>query len=256
MKKIKILGAGWLGTSLAHSLSKRYECTVSVRSEEKKQRLQNEGLQVEIVEIKEDSIIDESSFFSNTELLIVSLTPVALRYFEQVIQKIEQNHIKKVLLFSSTGIYTDCEGWVTENPELHLEIPKVKHLKTIEDLFLLNPNFDCSVLRFGGLMGKDRHPVKFLAKKEIIDEGNEPVNMISDEEIISIIEQFITKEIPNEVFNVVTNDHRTKKEFYTEAALERGLHLPHFRETSKPKNRKVDATKIHRFIKNQNELIS
>ena len=256
MKTIKLLGAGWLGTSLAHSLSKSYDCTVSVRSEEKKQRLQNEGLQVEIVAIKEDTIVDDSLFFSNTELLIVSLTPIALPYFEQVVQAIEQNHIKKVLLFSSTGIYTDCEGWVTENSDLHLEIPKVKHLKTIEDLFLLNPNFDCSVLRFGGLMGKDRHPVKFLAKKEVIDEGNEPVNMISDQEIISIIEQLITKEIPNDVFNVVTNDHRTKKDFYTEAALERGLQLPPFTETSKPKNRKVDATKIHRFLENKNELTS
>mgnify|MGYP003520060811 FL=1 len=256
MKNIAILGAGWLGTSLAHSLSKENNLKVSVRSEEKKQRLQNEGLQVEIVAIKEDTIVDDSLFFSNTELLIVSLTPIALPYFEQVILAIEQNHIKKVILFSSTGIYTDCKGWVTETSDLHLEIPKVKHLKTIEDLFLLNENFDCTVLRFGGLMGKDRHPVKFLAKKEIIEEGNEPVNMISDEEIISIMEQIITKELPNDVFNVVTNDHRTKKDFYTEAALERGLQLPPFTETPNRKNRKVDATKIQQFLSNKNELIS
>lgn len=249
MKSIKILGAGWLGTSLAQSLSKTYNCTVSVRSIEKQLQLQATGLEVKIVQIKEDTILDESLFFRNTDVLIVSLTPILLPNFEQVVQAIEQNHIKKVILFSSTGIYADCEGWVTETTDLHLEVPKVSHLKAIEDLFVLNPNFDCTVLRLGGLMGKDRHPVKFLAKKDFIDDANEPVNMISDIEIITIIEQLLTKELTNDIFNVVANDHRSKKEFYTDAALQRGLILPPFRDAKFFKNRVVSAEKIHTYIK-------
>lgn len=249
MKIIKILGCGWLGTAIAQSLISEYTCIVSVRTEEKKKRLEALGLQVKLVTVEENEIVDTTSFFSPADVLIISLTPIGIPYFQQVIRAIEKNGIQKVILFSSTGIYSDCEGWVDEESPLHIQNPKVKHLKEIEDLFLHNSHFDCTILRLGGLIGTNRNPVKYLSTKNFIDKGNEPVNIVSDKEIIEIIHALLQHTIGNTIFNIVSDDHRSKEDFYKEEAATYGIDLPPFEYSEKLKNRKVSNQKIKTYLK-------
>src|SRR5690606_40284617 len=87
------------------------------------------------------------SFFESIDVLIVSLTPQAIEVFKHLISEIIQWQIPKVILFSSTGIYADCEGVVTETSLLKTDRPKVALLKSIEELFLQNNEFTTTVLR-------------------------------------------------------------------------------------------------------------
>lgn len=250
MKNIAILGAGWLGKSLAlHLQEKKHFVKVSVRSQEKASDLKALNINAHQLKIEEDKIVGERSFFESVDVLIVSLTPQSTEIFKTLITEIEKNNIKKIILFSSTGIYADCEGLVNEESMLQLEVPKVKLLKDVEMLFLSNPAFETTVLRLAGLMGKNRHPVTFLAKKSQIDDGNEPVNMVDDLTILNYVEKIIDKNITTNIFNLVNDDHRTKEAFYTEAALNYNLKLAPFIQTENPKNRIVCNKKIKEHLK-------
>lgn len=249
MKNIAILGAGWLGKSLAlHLQDQNLQVKVSVSSIEKKERLVQEGLHAFVFKLTENLVYDPDNFLENVEVLVVSLPPVGIGFFETLRRNINCFGIKKVILFSSTGIYTDCEGTVTEETALQVHLPKVMHLKTIEDLFVHEPYFNTVVLRLGGLVGSDRHPVFHLAKKQQIADGNEPVNLVTKEEILPIVVHFLKSAFSTNVFNLVSNEHGTKEVYYTNAAQKLGIKLPPFVNAQSPKNRIVSAQKLTNYL--------
>lgn len=248
---IAILGAGWLGSALAHSLqNKNYNVKVSVTNAEKKQLLQTAGINAFVVTATNDKIIGELDFFKNIDVLICTLTPQPVAVFKVLANEIANQGIKKVIICSSTGIYQNCTGLVTEKSFLNTDIEKVNLLKNIEDVFLNHTAFNATILRLGGLIGGNRHPVKFLAKKTEITDGNEPVNIVFLETILTNIRALLTKLLPNTVFNLVENDHRTKEDFYTAEAKKHNLTLPPFIKNNAPKNRIVSNEKLQKHLTN------
>ena len=248
-KSIGILGAGWLGTALAFYLQdKGYSVNVSVRTEEKKTELENSGLQAYALKITEDQVLGDLDFFNQTDVLIICLTPQNIAVFKNIAAQITQHNIREVILCSSTGIYADCSGTVDENSTLNVQLPKVQLLKDIEAIFLQLPQTQTTVLRLGGLIGPQRHPVTFMAKKDFISEGNEPVNIVYQQTILQTVECLLNHELPNTIFNLTEDDHRTKKDFYTEAAQKRNLTLPEFQNSEHPKNRIVSSEKIKEYL--------
>lgn len=246
---IGILGAGWLGKPLAHFLqNSNHKVKVSVRSTEKQNELLNQGLKTYLLHIKDDNIYGNLSFFEAIDVLIVSLTPQATEVFNRLISQIIGYQIPHVILFSSTGIYSDCEGVVTETTPLKTNKPKVALLKAIEELFLQKNEFKTTVLRLGGLIGSDRHPVYYLAKKEVITSGNEPVNILYQNTLLTIVVHLLKTNMPRTVFNVTEKDHRSKEAFYSEAAKKSGLTLPPFLPSAHPKNRVVSSEKIESHL--------
>lgn len=251
MKNIALLGAGWLGTSLAKQLQEKYVVKVSTRSLEKQAKLQQQGLNTFIVDLNADDIHNNDTFFINVDVLIVSLTPQPIEVFKKLIALAEKHAIKKVLLFSSIGVYAGLKGIVTENSVLNTENPKVALLKSIEDVFLQKNHFNTIVLRLGGLIGNDRHPVYHLAKKNVIEDGNEPVNLIDKDAIIETINTLLLMPFTSTVLNVVNNNHATKEVFYTQAAKQLNLTLPAFKYNEIPHNKIVSNEKLQRFLNNK-----
>ncbi|GAA6772968.1 Rossmann-fold NAD(P)-binding domain-containing protein [Flavobacterium sp. CGRL2] len=78
------------------------------------------------------------------------------------------------------------------------------------------------------MIGEDRHPVKFLAGKENLENPDAPVNLIHQNDCISIIEEIIKQSKWNEVFNAAAPFHPTREEYYTQKAKEQNLVLPKF----------------------------
>lgn len=251
MKNIALLGAGWLGTSLAKQLQETYFVKVSTRSLEKQTKLQQQGLNTFIVDLNADDIYTNDAFFTNVDVLIVSLTPQPIEVFKKLIALIEKHAIKNVLLFSSIGVYAGLKGIVTENSALNTENPKVALLKSIEDVFLQNNHFNTIVLRLGGLIGENRHPVYYLAKKDVIEDGNEPVNLVDKDAIIKTINTLLLMPFTSTVLNVVNNNHTTKEVFYTQAAKQLNLTLPVFNYNEIPHNKIVSNEKLERFLNNK-----
>lgn len=91
---------------------------------------------------------------------------------------------------------------------------------------LAGPN--TTILRFAGLYGADRHPVKFFAGRKNLSGGMQRVNMVSLECCLDTLEQVVGRPIMGSVLNVVDPEHPSRKEFYTNAARDKGLPLPEF----------------------------
>lgn len=241
--KISILGCGWLGFSLAKSLvEKGFSVKGSTTSENKLSILSTAGILPYLISVTENEIVgDFNAFLENCEILIIDIPPKLRGDFSEsfvskiknLIPLIEKSTVKKVIFVSSTSVYADSNSEITENTQPQPETESGKQLLEAERLLLSNSNFQTTVVRFGGLIGEDRHPIHFLAGRKNIENPDAPINFIHQKDCIGIIEAIISKGIYAEIFNAVTPFHPTRKDYYTQKAMELKLPLPEF-DTSKP----------------------
>lgn len=240
MKNTSILGCGWLGLPLAKSLlTKGFSVKGSTTSAEKISLLQNSGIEAHLIALSENEIKgDMASFLSHSEILIIDIPP-KLRGIgtENFVAKIkvlipfmEKSAIEKVIFVSSTSVFSDDNSTVTEATEPQPDTESGKQLLTVEKLLLGNAHFKTTVIRFGGLIGDDRHPIHFLAGRQKLENPEAPINLIHQKDCIGLIEKIISQEAWSQTFNAVAPFHPTRKEYYTQKAQEFGLPLPAFDE--------------------------
>ena len=120
---------------------------------------------------------------------------------------------------SSTSVYDREDGKLVEkDANLNTLIGKLETLygKT---------NSNSAILRFGGLIGKDRNPVVYLTKKDKFEKPMAVVNFTTIYEAMDAIEIAIEQKLSG-TYNVVNTDHPYRYEFYAAEAAKRGLTLP------------------------------
>ncbi|MBV2196648.1 MAG: SDR family NAD(P)-dependent oxidoreductase, partial [Flavobacterium sp.] len=156
---------------------------------------------------------------------------------------------------SSTSVYGDSFPIVeiTEETQPNPDTESGKQLVIAETLLQSNPNFKTMVIRFGGLLGDDRHPVKFLAGRTNVENPEAPVNMIQREDCIGIIEKTLdfTKDDNwewNQTFNAVAPQHLTRKAYYHKKAEIFNLPLPTFAEDSESKGKIISSKKVETIL--------
>ena len=137
-----------------------------------------------------------------------------------------------------------------------------KQLLQTEELLLSNNNFQTTILRFGGLIGDDRHPIKFLAGKINVENPDAPINLIHQEDCIGIIIEMLNQvqhdkglrqaqsdnSLKNNVFNAVAPQHLTRKEYYTQKAIENNLSLPIFDDSKESVGKWISSKKIETIL--------
>jgi nucleoside-diphosphate-sugar epimerase len=241
--KISILGCGWLGFPLAKSLvEKGFSVNGSTTSENKLSILSAAGIHPYLISVTENEVVGNcDEFLENSEFLIIDIPPKLRNGFTEsfvskiknLIPLIEKSVVKKVIFVSSTSVYADSNSEITENTQPQPETESGKQLLEAERLLFSNSTFQTTVVRFGGLIGEDRHPIYFLAGRKNIENPDAPINFIHQKDCIGIIEAIISKGVYAEIFNAVTPFNPTRKDYYTQKAMELKLPLPEF-ETSKP----------------------
>jgi nucleoside-diphosphate-sugar epimerase len=233
---ISILGCGWLGTALGKNLlQKGYIVKGSTGTNDRYNELEFTGIQPFYIRIEPELIdIDYFSFF-NTDVLIISIPPQRVEniteifpgQIKKVIELVRQMKIPKVLFVSSTSVYEPVNKEVREGDEGEPEKPSGRAMLQSEKILLSERSFKTTVVRFGGLIGANRNPGRFLAGKKNVP-ANTPVNLIHRDDCVAILSQIIEKNIWGEVFNACSPVHPTKKEFYTRAAEVSDLPVPEF----------------------------
>lgn len=265
MKQISILGCGWLGLPLAKTLiEKGNSVNGSTTSENKLSTLKDLGINPFLVLLSgvegalESESISESinTFLAESEILIIDIPPklraadpnsekkVFVEKIQTLIPFIEKSTVKKVLFVSSTSVYGDDNDFINEETIPNPEAESGKQLFLAENLLQENQNFETTILRFGGLIGEDRHPVKFLAGKENLENPDAPINLIHQNDCIRIIEEIINQSKWNEVFNAVAPFHPTREEYYTNKAIEMNLVKPKFSSEKSNIKKVISSEKI------------
>jgi len=270
--KISILGCGWLGLPLAKSLlSKGYEVKGSTTSESKLEMLTNAEIFPFKIQLEENQIIGKmEDFLKETDVLVIDIPPGLRREVsasnemtfvnkvKTLIPFIEKSGIQKVIFVSSTSVYGDSNIFstpleVTEETKPNPDTESGKQLAIAETLLQSNNNFKTTVIRFGGLLGDDRHPVKFLAGRTNVENPDAPVNMIQREDCIGIIEKSLDFARDdnwewNQTFNAVAPQHPTRKKYYHKKAQVLNLPLPIFAENLESKGKIISSKKVEMIL--------
>ncbi len=238
MTQISILGCGWLGFPLAKVLlDNGFSIKGSTTSPEKLSTLESSGIQPFLIALSEVEITGNfTEFLKNSKILIIDVPPKLrgsstenfVAKIKNCIPCIEKSSVENVIFISSTSVYGEDNLLVTEETNLNPDTESGKQLVQTEQLLQSNPSFKTTILRFGGLIGEDRNPVKFLAGRKNIENPNAPINLIHQEDCIGIIVKIIAENCWNETFNAVAPFHPTRKEYYTQKAIEFNLALPEF----------------------------
>jgi nucleoside-diphosphate-sugar epimerase len=238
MTQISILGCGWLGLPLAKALLQNgFSVNGSTTSSEKLSVLENSGIQPFLISLESKSVSGNmEDFLRGSETLIIDIPPKLrgdskenfVGKIETLIPFIEKSNIENVLFISSTSVYSDTNSIVSEETEPHPETESGKQLLEAEQVLQSNSKFKSTILRFGGLIGEDRHPIQFLAGRENIENPNAPINLIHQEDCIGIIQQILRQNCWNETFNAVAPFHLSREDYYTQKAIEFNLALPKF----------------------------
>lgn len=238
MKNISILGCGWLGFPLAEALIEN-EFTVkgSTTSIAKLSKLENAGINPFIIAIETNGVTGAiEDFLKDSSILIIDIPPKLrgtnkesfVSKIRSLIHFVEKSNIENILFISSTSVYGEDNNQITEESALNADSEAGKQLIIVEELLRLNNHFNTTVLRFGGLVGEDRNPVKYLMGQENLNNPDAPINLIHQKDCISIILKIIEEKSWGETFNAAAPAHPTREEYYTQKALELNLIPPQF----------------------------
>jgi len=196
---------------------------LSTRSQEKQAQLRAEGLHATCVNLA-DLNATESQFWE-AEVFIVTITPAAEYEVAQLVARIAQARPKLVVVTSSTALYPDT-GVVVEDDAVHQISPHSgRDLFKLENLYQGLP---VTITRFGGLFGGSRQPGRFMRTGKTVAAGDAPVNMTHLNDALTAIVFLMEQGKPQGPINVVSPEHPTKSEFYTEAAQRLGVENPTF----------------------------
>ncbi|HIP30217.1 MAG TPA: hypothetical protein EYG93_01540 [Sulfurospirillum arcachonense] len=209
MKKIAILGAGWLGFNLAKQLQKDgYKVSCSYRHRLLKLTLQEAKIDSIFVDLDEN-ILPEKLF--NTDVLCIFIPPSQNKEYKKIFQKITENRnfdkIKQVIFSSSTSIYQNTNDDKRENSSLKTDNQIVEAEKILEKF-----SNNC-ILRFAGLMGEERYLAKYYSST--VQNAQTIVNHIHLEDAIGIIEEIISKNVRG-TYNICAPLHPTKEKVIKE----------------------------------------
>lgn len=252
MKKISILGCGWLGIPLAETLiGKGFLVNGSTTSEAKIKPLEAKGIKTFLLSVEADAVEgDIKSFLKDAEILIIDIPPRFhfAQKIETLVPLIKQSGIQKVLLVSSISVYADEHSVLTEADIPNPKTDKSHQLFAAENTLQNQVDFQTTVLRFGGLIDEKRHPVKFLAGEQNLENPDAPINLIHKQDCIGIILKIIETESWGEVFNAAAPFHPTRENYYTRKATEFHLVPPQFDHSKKSVGKTIDSSKLRQML--------
>lgn len=253
-KKIAIIGCGWLGYPLAIELIKNgYKVNGTTTSINKITLLKEANIKPFLLELKaETPLVEMFPILEDIETLIINIPPrIRTNTSENYTQKIkqihkavEQSNIKNVLFVSSTSVYGMLNKTVNETDITTPTTESGKQILASENILLSLKNKNVTIIRFGGLIGSNRHPVHHLIKKEINKNGLDKINLIDLKDCISIIYNIIKNKVWNETFNAVTPYHPTKAMYYTKTAIDKKLKPPVFENIKTNSNKQISSKKL------------
>jgi nucleoside-diphosphate-sugar epimerase len=228
---VTIIGCGWLGFPLGKELVNQGRLVNgSVRDDAKLKSIDNAGITSFLLNLEQSTHISET-ITESTEVLIICTPPLyknePKKYQHILNELLDQFSNETLVIFtSSTGIYPKTANNFVESFELNF-------LQDSSALILAEETIRQSrkayaIFRLGGLIGPNRHPIRFLQGRKDVKNPNGPINFVHQGDCIRAIVETIKNKAIRGTFNLVYPDHPTRKEYYSIAAKHYGLEVPTF----------------------------
>lgn len=237
-KTVAIAGMGWLGVALArHLKTLGYTVKGSVTSEEKADSLRKNEFHAITMVVTEGGVAGPIQLLlADADYLVIMIPPGLRRHsgadyvlkMSYLLLEIEKSSVRNVILVSSTSVYGDSQGMVTEQVVPKPETQAGKQLLQVEQLFFTSEELQTTIVRFGGLFGGSRQPVRYLAGRTDLSNGDAPVNLIHRIDCINILTEIIKQDAFGHIFNAVLPSHPLKREYYSNIASQLDLVPPKY----------------------------
>lgn len=251
-EQIGVIGCGWLGTPLAqHLVQSGYKVKGTTTTEGKLAKLEAFGIKGYTISITDEGVHGPiEQFLDGLSTVFINIPPRLRKdpsgnYTKKIsflLDKITESKVSYVLFASSTAVYGNAEGTVDEDSPVTPSTASGKQLVACEEMLSSKDNFISCIIRFAGLIGKDRHPITTLSKKGEVANANHPINLIQLNDCISLVHYLISKKCTG-LYNAVDDTHPSKKEYYTQMAISRQLPIPQFIENDKEKGKVIISNK-------------
>ncbi|EXI62426.1 hypothetical protein MHD_09635 [Mannheimia granulomatis] len=240
MKKITIIGLGWLGFPLAQKLqSEGWQVAGTKRT------MGDLPIECYPLDLNYLEITPEIERILAAEAMVIALTPSISNEDDYLsgIQKLTSLSITKgvnhLIFISSTSVLPMLQGDFDENTVID-----PNSLLARVEKWLLSRKINCDILRLAGLVGKQRHPVFYLAGKTNLKEAGQPVNLVHLDDCLAAISLLLSKPNGQRIFHLCSPKHPSRQAYYSEIATRLGLADLHFSDENQPLVRTIKATKI------------
>jgi nucleoside-diphosphate-sugar epimerase len=237
MNTICMIGTGWLGLPIARELVERgFRVLGTTTSEARFPELKEYGIHPYIHHLGVTRP-------PQAPIYVISVPPRQSHSYVQDLMKTYSGMPSKanVLFISTTSVYTGRPDIFPESQVVPGQpTPDDAHRTSkhsavsIADLILAEGVFweekrkRHTILRCGGLVGPGREPGRFLAGRVDVPDPEAPANISPLERVIDDVVSIILLGDWGKVKNAVDRVRPTRREYYTNAALELGLEPPRF----------------------------
>jgi len=250
MKRVAIVGLGWLGMPLALSLLARgYQVTGSKTTADGVEAARMCGIDSYLLQLQPTLSCEAEDLDAllNVDALVVTLparrSGEGDNFYFQAVQEIIDSAlvhgIPHIIFTSSTSVYGDGEGTMTEAHPLHPVTASGRVLRDLESWMHSLPGTRVDILRLAGLVGPERHPGRFLANKTEVANGQSAVNLVHLEDVVAAISLLLQASSEGRTYNLCAPGHPKRAVFYPQMARELGLKAPEFAQHSEGGEGKV-----------------
>lgn len=240
MKSITIIGLGWLGLPLAEHLQQQGFQVCGTKRD-----VSNCTVSATALDFNAFAITPELETQLTCDALVINVPPntTSAEQYQFAVKALVKKAIlqgaKQVIFIGSTSVLPMESGEFDENSPTDPSNPQIQ----LENWLLAQP-IHCDILRLGGLIGKSRHPVYYLAGKQKLTGANQLVNLVHLEDCIRAIQALLEKPNGQRIFHLCSPKHPTRQAFYSKIAKQLGLPNLHFLPDDKPLVRIIKAEKI------------
>lgn len=251
---ISILGCGWIGYALAIELIKRgVNVKGSTTNPGKIKLFRNAGIRPYqfTIENGEISGIEDISGFFLADLLIITLPPKARKKGPdhgigqiEKIREVAGDFAGKVIYTSSTSVYPPDGNNHNEESVPKNQLLNAHPILRIEKILKTTFRNNLTILRFGGLFGYDRIPVKYFLGKKELDNAKFPVNYLHRDDAVKSIMTIIEKQAWGKIYNVVSPLHPTREEVFLKNAEILNVESPTFSERNTKGFKTINGDKM------------
>ncbi|MDR0219139.1 MAG: SDR family oxidoreductase [Enterobacteriaceae bacterium] len=239
MKKVSIIGLGWLGMPLAQMLLRSgVQVVGSKTTPDGVEAACMCGVDCHLLNLTPEIVCDADKLaqLMSVDVLVLAL-PVRsvaeggagyVKAVQLLVDTALSYSVPHIIFTSSTSVYGSSIGHLNENSPLSPETQSAKALVELENWLHQLPNTSVDILRLAGLVGSGRHAGRFLAGKKAVVGGENAVNLVHQDDAISAIKLLIQRSEGGNIYNLCAPKHPKKSEFYAQACRQLNLIPPEF----------------------------
>ncbi|AXF76347.1 SDR family oxidoreductase [Erwinia tracheiphila] len=256
MRKVAIVGLGWLGMPLGLSLMAHgWHVTGTKTTADGVEAVRKCGIEGYCLKLNPELVCkaDDLKALLNADALVITLpasrtaegSGAYLLAVQQMVDSALSFKIPRIIFTSSTSVYGNGEGAMKENSPLQPTTVAGKTLKELEAWLHDLPGTSVDVLRLAGLVGPGRHPGRFLAGKTGLADGSHGVNLVHLDDVISAITLLLQTPKGGRVYNLSASAHPARNVFYPAVARQLGLTPPVFMaQTDAGSGKLIDGSRL------------